>query len=63
MFAQESDLQTTPNSIQVIKAYGARDELAGLAVFGIDPNSVKEFPSFQNQLSIVRTVAQTRIDE
>ena len=63
MFAQESDLQTTPNSIQVIKAYGARDELAGLAVFGIDPNSVKEFPSFQNQLAIVRTVAPTRIDE
>ena len=63
MFAQESDLQTTPNSIQIIKTYGARDELAGLAVFGIDPNSVKEFPSFQNQLAIVRTVAPTKIDE
>ena len=63
MFAQESDLQTAPNSIQIIKTYGVRDELAGLAVFGIDPNSVKEFPSFQNQLAIVRTVAPTKIDE
>ncbi len=63
MFAQESDLQTTPNSTQIIKTYGARDELAGLALFGIDPNSVKEFPSFQNQLAIVRTVAPTKIDE
>lgn len=63
MFAQESDLRTTPNSIQVIKTYGARDEIAGLAVFGIDPNSVKEFPSFQNQLAIVRTIAPTKIDE
>lgn len=63
MFAQESDLQTTPNSIQIIKTYGARDELAGLAVFGIDPNSVKEFPSFQNQLAIVRTEAPTKIEE
>ena len=63
MFAQESDLQTTPNSIQIIKTYGARDELAGLALFGVDPNSVKEFPSFQNQLAIVRTDAPAKIDE
>ena len=54
MFAQESDLQTSPVSILVSKTYGPRDELANLAVFGVDLNSVKEFPSFENQLAIVR---------
>ena len=54
MFAQESDLQTSPVSILVSKTYGPRDELANLAAFGVDLNSVKEFPNFQNQLAIVR---------
>jgi hypothetical protein len=54
MFAQESDLQTSPVSILVSKTYGPRDELANLAAFGVDLNSVREFPSFQNQLAIVR---------
>ena len=54
MFAQESDLQTSPVSILVSKTYGPRDELANLAVFGVDLNSIKEFPSFENQLAIVR---------
>ena len=54
MFAQESDLQTSPVSISVSKTYGPRDELANLAAFGVDLNSVKEFPNFQNQLAIVR---------
>ena len=54
MFAQESDLQTSPNTVLVSKTYGPRDELANLATFGVDLNSVKEFPSFQNQLAIIR---------
>ena len=54
MVAQESDMQTSPASILVSKTYGPRDELANLAVFGVDLNSVKEFPSFENQLAIVR---------
>ena len=54
MVAQESDMQTSPVSILVSKTYGPRDELANLAAFGVDLNSVKEFPNFQNQLAIVR---------
>ena len=54
MVAQESDMQTSPASILVSKTYGPRDELANLSVFGVDLNSVKEFPSFENQLAIVR---------
>ena len=54
MFAQESDLQSSPISILVSKTYGPRDELAHLAAFGVDLNSVREFPSFQNQLAIIR---------
>ncbi|TRZ73868.1 MAG: hypothetical protein D4R95_02380 [Actinobacteria bacterium] len=54
MFAQESDLQDSPASINVNKIYGAKDETAGLASFGVDLDAIKEFPSFQNQLAIVR---------
>lgn len=54
MFAQESDLQNSPASITVNKIYGAKDETAGLASFGVDLDAIKEFPSFQNQLAIVR---------
>ena len=54
MFAQESDLQNSPTSITVNKIYGAKDETAGLASFGVDLDAIKEFPSFQNQLAIVR---------
>ena len=62
MFLQESDLQTTPQSTTVIKTFGAKDEIASLAVFGIDPNSVKEFPTFQNQLSAVRLSAPKKVE-
>ena len=54
MFAQESDLQNSPASITVNKIYGAKNETAGLASFGVDLNAINEFPSFQNQLAIVR---------
>lgn len=54
MFAQESDLQNSPSSITVNKIYGAKDETAGLASFGVDLDAINEFPSFQNQLAIVR---------
>ena len=54
MFTQESDLQSSPASTTVSKTYGAKDETAGLASFGVDLNAINEFPSFQNQLAIVR---------
>ncbi|NQV97020.1 MAG: hypothetical protein HQ486_04425 [Acidimicrobiaceae bacterium] len=63
MFSQESDLQTTPLSTTVYKTFGAKDEIASLAVFGVDPNSVKEFPTFQNQLSAVRLTAPKKVEE
>lgn len=55
MFAQESDLQSSPTSVTINKTYGAKDETAALVAFGIDATAIKEFPSFQNQLAIVRT--------
>ena len=63
MFSQESDLQTNPLTTTVTKTFGAKDEIASLAVFGVDPNSVKEFPSFQNQLAAVRLSASKRVEE
>ena len=54
MFAQESDLKSSPTSITVAKIYGAKDETASLVAFGLDPAAIKEFPSFQNQLANVR---------
>ena len=57
MFAQESDLQYSPVSTTVSKIYGAKDETAGLASFGVDLAAIKEFPSFQNQLAIVHAEA------
>jgi len=54
MFAQESDLQSSPASITVSKTYGAKDETSGLASFGVYLGAVSEFPSFLNQLAIVR---------
>jgi len=63
MFSQESDLQTTPQSATVNKTYGAKDEIASLAVFGVDPNSVKEFPSFQNQLAAVRLNTPEKVEK
>jgi len=55
MFAQESDLKSAPTSFTVSKTYGAKDETSALIAFGLDPAAIKEFPSFQNQLAIVRT--------
>lgn len=54
MFSQESDLRSTPASVTINKTYGAKDETATLVAFGIDATAIKEFPSFQNQLAIVR---------
>ena len=57
MYSQKSSTPTIPKSITLTKVYGGRDEISGLAVFGIAPNSVQEFPSFQNQLSLVNPEA------
>ena len=53
MYSQKSSTPATPQSTILSKVYGGRDEISGLAVFGIAPSSVQEFPSFQNQLSLV----------
>lgn len=55
LFANESDLQTTPGHVQVVRLYEARDESAVLSVAGIDPASVVPYPSFDNQLVILQT--------
>ena len=59
MYAQESNLQTTPNSVLVEKTYEPRDETSTLSIYGIDPASIKAFPTFQNQLETV--IAETPV--
>ena len=53
MYSQKSTTPATPKTTTLSKVYGGRDEISGLAIFGIAPSSVQEFPSFQNQLSLV----------
>jgi hypothetical protein len=63
LFTQESSLQSEPSSVLVIATYGPRDELAGLSLYGIDPTSVQEFPSFQNQILAVQENASKAVTE
>ena len=63
LFTQESSLQSEPSSVLVVATYGPRDELAGLSLYGIDPTSVREFPSFQNQILAVQENANKAVTE
>jgi hypothetical protein len=60
MWSQESDLATTPASVEVIRTYESRDETALLSLVGIDPSTVSPFPSFENQ--VVQVQSQTMRD-
>lgn len=55
LFANESDLQTSPGYVQISRIYEARDESAVLTVAGIDPTSIVPYPSFDNQLLVLQT--------
>lgn len=55
LFANESNLQTTPAYVRLGRLYEARDESAVLSVAGIDPASIVPFPSFENQLLVLQT--------
>ena len=55
LFANESDLQTTPGKVVIVRIYEARDESAVLTVAGIDPASIVPYPSFDNQLLVLQT--------
>lgn len=61
LFTQESSLKSEPSSVLVVATYGPRDELAGLSLYGIDPTSVREFPSFQNQILAIQENASKAI--
>jgi hypothetical protein len=66
MWSQESDLATTPASVEVIRTYESRDETALLSLVGIDPSTVSPFPSFENQViqvqsQTVRDAIETKI--
>jgi len=50
MWSQESDLSTTPASVEVVRIYESRDETALLTLVGIDPATVSPFPSFEHQV-------------
>ena len=50
MWSQESDLSTTPTTIEVMRTYESRDETAMLSLVGIDPANVSPFPSFEHQV-------------
>ena len=60
MWSQESDLATTPASVEVIRTYESRDETALLSLVGIDPSTVSPFPSFENQ--VIQVQSQTMRD-
>ena len=60
MWSQESDLATTPASVEVIRTYESRDETALLSLVGIDPSTVSPFPSFENQ--VIQVQAPTMRD-
>jgi len=55
LFANESNLATEPGYVVVSRAYEARDEAAVLTVAGIDPGSIIPYPSFDNQLTILKS--------
>ncbi len=55
LFANESDLQTSPAYVQISRTYEARDESSVLTVAGIDPASIIPYPSFDNQLIVLQT--------
>lgn len=55
LFANESDLQTSPGYVQISRIYEARDESAVLTVAGIDPASIVPYPSFDSQLLALQT--------
>ena len=54
MWSQESDLSTTPTTIEVIRTYESRDETAMLSLVGIDPANVSPFPSFEHQIKQIQ---------
>ena len=56
LFANESDLQTSPGYTQISRTYEARDESAVLTVVGLDPASIVPYPSFDNQLLVVQSI-------
>jgi hypothetical protein len=60
MWSQESDLATTPATIEVIRTYESRDETTLLSLVGIDPSTVIPFPSFENQ--VIQLQEQTMRD-
>ena len=62
MYSQKSTAPAAPKSTTLSKTYGGRDETSGLTVFGIVPDSIQEFPSFQNQLSQVQPATTVRVD-
>jgi hypothetical protein len=54
MWSQESDLSTTPTTIEVVRTYESRDETAMLSLVGIDPANVSPFPSFEHQIKQIQ---------
>jgi hypothetical protein len=57
LWAQETDLQTEPESYFVSRTYEGRDPTGVLASVGIDPVSVRSFPDVNNQLLILQSAA------
>jgi hypothetical protein len=57
MWSQESDLATSPATNEVVRTYESRDELALLALVGVDPATVSPFPSFDHQIQQIQEPA------
>ena len=63
LWAQESNLATTPASYTLSRSYEGNDIAGVLNAVGIDPASVRPFPDVDNQINILQSAATRRAVE
>ena len=54
LWAQESDLQTTPAAYAISETYEVSDPLPTLALVGLDPSGIRAIPDLESQVVVLR---------
>ncbi len=54
LWAQESDLQTSPAAYAISETYEVSDPLPTLALVGLDPSGIRAIPDLESQVVILR---------
>ena len=54
LWAQESDLQTTPAAYAISETYEVSDPLPTLALVGLDPSGIRAIPDLDSQVVVLR---------